>query len=174
MRRAFTLIELLVVIAIIGVLIAFLLPAIQSARESARRTECANNLKQIGLAQITYEQVQRCYANILYHEAGYPPIWEVAILPHMDGLSIFNTVTKVERIYVEQGSVVGPALQDLWRVYGMPIPTYYCPSRRAVAAYNQPFYSPKNLAPVYTARTDYALNNGAIQGQRALWVVLAE
>jgi prepilin-type N-terminal cleavage/methylation domain-containing protein/prepilin-type processing-associated H-X9-DG protein len=93
-RRAFTLIELLVVIAIISVLIALLLPAVQSAREAARRAQCVNNLKQIGLALHNYISVTNVLppGRINSHIAGLGNCWGVyaQLLPQLDQQVIFS------------------------------------------------------------------------------------
>src|SRR3954470_14501845 len=93
--RGFTLIELLVVIAIIAVLIALLLPAVQAAREAARRMQCTNNLKQLGIAMHNYISQNNCFAPLgaNFANPGYggpllpndwPLGWAVTLLPGME------------------------------------------------------------------------------------------
>src|SRR5581483_6804977 len=86
--RGFTLIELLVVIAIIAVLIALLLPAVQAAREAARRMQCVNNLKQVGLAMHNYESAMGSLPPG-FKECCYGT-WTVFILPFIEGTNSFN------------------------------------------------------------------------------------
>ena len=97
MRRAFTLIELLVVIAIIAVLIALLLPAVQAAREGARRAQCLNNLKQLGLAISNYESSLGVLpmtmalagtGNTVAYDTGWSA--QARILPYLEGNTLFN------------------------------------------------------------------------------------
>ena len=98
-RNAFTLIELLVVIAIIAVLIALLLPAVQAAREAARRTQCVNNLKQIGLACHNYHEVNNCFPlGVSLNMYSLPNTWKAKnswghlgmLLPFVEQMSVYN------------------------------------------------------------------------------------
>jgi len=96
MRRAngFTLIELLVVIAIIAVLIALLLPAVQQAREAARRTQCRNNMHQLGLALHNYHDTHSCFPPGMvaqaYISAEFGWAWAAMVLPFLDETAVYN------------------------------------------------------------------------------------
>ena len=89
-RRAFTLVELLVVIAIIGVLVALLLPAVQAARESARRNSCQNNLKQLSLAMHNYEDTFKTLPGGVGRWGCCWGTWQVRILPYIEQKALFD------------------------------------------------------------------------------------
>lgn len=169
-RRGFTLVELLVVIAIIGILVALLLPAVQAARESARRTECKNNLKNLALGWINHESAQGFYPASGWGwrwqgepDRGYgesqPGGWAYHLLE-----------------YIEEGAVRDLALgatnnaerdRLLAAAAATPLPVFNCPTRRTAVAY--PLVRNGNLANNVTscvqdqcvvARTDYQANSG--------------
>lgn len=124
-RRAFTLIELLVVIAIIAILVALLLPAVQQAREAARRTQCRNNLKQIGLALHNYHSSYRCFPIGTQHNYTKAN-WRVALLPYLDQAPVYNQINFAQNIAM---TYPGPDPDDQNPVLShLVVPAFVCPS----------------------------------------------
>lgn len=117
-RPGFTLVELLVVIAIIGVLIGLLLPAVQAAREAARRVQCLNNLKQIGIAVHHYHDVARSFPSGVV--GATCAMWSGLLLPQLEQEPLYNTITW-NRQWNQAGSPNARACSQL-------LPMYRCPS----------------------------------------------
>jgi prepilin-type N-terminal cleavage/methylation domain-containing protein len=163
LRRGFTLVELLVVIAIIGILIALLLPAVQFAREAARRSQCSNNLKQLGIALHTYHDVHN------YLPAGWlysnpPPnvqCWGTMILPQLEQQGIYDQYDFRVPAAFEYGAIGAKNVA----LISTPISTFMCPS----VGGREPVYDgtlPANSLPGLPALTwkaaasDYCVTTG--------------
>lgn len=138
LRRGFTLVELLVVIAIIGILVALLLPAVQAAREAARRMQCANNLKQIVLASHNFHDVYKrfppgCLADYRYdytynrQTAGSQFLGTlVFLLPYMELSNIYDQLDI--KIDVDQTDIAWWTRPGCWAMAQTKISTFLCPS----------------------------------------------
>jgi prepilin-type N-terminal cleavage/methylation domain-containing protein len=144
-RAGFTLVELLVVIAIIGILIALLLPAVQAAREAARRTGCLNHLKQLGLALQNYHSTFNTFPPSISHNPGDAGLsshpngysgkgWVVSILPQMEEEATFDTFRNqgcFRTNFSTDGAGGGMGLATTGGVrelMGTPLETLRCPS----------------------------------------------
>jgi prepilin-type N-terminal cleavage/methylation domain-containing protein/prepilin-type processing-associated H-X9-DG protein len=148
----FTISELLVVIAILGVLVSLLLPAVQSAREAARRMKCQNNLEQLGLAHLHHHDVFRRFAPgaVKSNETS----WTVFILPFLDEKSLYDRFTFAPGAYNSGPGQVGRGANGLVKV-----PMFLCPSSQAEKMITAPAppNSP-NLADQVNGANPYTLH----------------
>ena len=127
----FTLVELLVVIAIIGILVALLLPAIQAAREAARRTKCVNNLKQIGLACLNYESANKTYppGSLNADAVSINGLsWHVVILPYVEDEAVADQIEAFIEEYRRTHSGRDPDVYSFGAVNLVDFDLYQCPS----------------------------------------------
>ncbi len=173
-RRAFTIIELLVVIAIVGVIIALLLPAVQAARESARRVQCTNNLKQMGQASLNHYDKFGWYPSSGWNYLwvgmpgrGFGPKqpggWLYNILPFIEEDVVYNLGRGLD---YNSSAYMALSLQRIQT----PLTFFNCPTRRGLAlvtvgpyvmAYTNSSYHNTNYTTT-NFRGDYAINNGEV------------
>ena len=114
-HRGFSLVELLVSISVIGVLVSLVLPAVQQAREAARRAQCRNNLKQIGLAFHNFHDVHNALPSVDLADSW--ATWAVLVLPYLDQANLYNKWNLKQRYYRQPLSA------------GVDLPIFHCPSR---------------------------------------------
>lgn len=162
-RRGFTLIELLVVIAIIAVLVSLLLPAVQAAREAARRTQCKNNLKQLGLALHNYLDTHRCFPPNGVNNATNTQTWsaQAFILPFLEGSNLYSKIDF--SVGYGHANNVSPL-----RISAMRIPVLLCPSDpndrsradSSGAAEHYPLSYAVGRGIYQVHRTDFAVDGG--------------
>jgi prepilin-type N-terminal cleavage/methylation domain-containing protein len=167
-RTGFTLVELLVVVAIIGILVGLLLPAIQAARENARRTQCQNNLKQMGLAMLHYEDAQKALPSggWGWHwmgdpDGGYgkyqPGSWIYSILDYLEDSSVRT---------IAAGMPLADKRVELMKLSQTPSPVMNCPTRRSTVLLPMAYpdiYRNMNR-PQFVVRGDYgACMSGQVQ-----------
>jgi prepilin-type N-terminal cleavage/methylation domain-containing protein/prepilin-type processing-associated H-X9-DG protein len=177
-RKAFTLVELLVVIAIIGILVALLLPAIQAARESARRSQCSNNLKNLALAALNHHDVARIYPTggwgwywVGDPDRGYgrkqPGGWAFNVMPFTEEESRYKSASDGQ-----PNIATTQQLNAIRDIVNKPLVLLNCPSRRIGIPLSKPDAGPGGVTSIaynsadnpangnIAGRNDYSINCG--------------